>query len=116
MDKYLISLHKMSDLITHMKEREQLFQIENKIYENDKTLAKVISFQKAQDRYNDALKYNLDNKDELKKELVNAMKIMNEDNLVSQYNNLYIIVTEPTLYLEQELHKVLYVKGDKTKC
>lgn len=116
MDKYDISLNKMATLISHMKEKEEMLKVENKIFETEDTLKKVIAFQNSQDKYNDALKYNLDNKEEIRKELIENKKIMDEDPLVALYNKLYYQVVEPTLYLEQELHKVLDIKGDKNQC
>ncbi len=115
MDLYELKLKKMVNLIKNMEERKALLDVENEIYASDQSLSKVVAFQKAQSLFEEALKYNLENKDELKMKLIDAKRTMDNDEKVAKYNSLYLIASEPTLYLEQKLKEIFKIDGEN-KC
>ena len=113
MDTYSEKLIQMAKEILDMQERKELKSIEDAIYSSDESLKKIIAFQKCQEAYFQALEYSIEKKEECKNQLIHSKKIMDDDILIKKYNELYEIVTEPTLYLEKELHKTL---GGRGKC
>lgn len=118
MDNYLASLEKLSHLIKDDKKRNKLKEIEDEIFQNEETLKLINAFQKAQEDYNFFLSHFPNDKDKLSKYkdiLIDKKREMDKHPLIKAYNDLYLKISEPTLYLETELQKIIDV-GDKKIC
>lgn len=118
MNNYLNALEKMSCLLKQENKKKELKNIEQQIFSCDETLALIAKFQKAQDDFNFILKHF--QKDDVLKEkyktiLIKEKKVMDSHLLIKKYNSLYNDITEPTLYLENELRKILN-DGEIKKC
>ena len=110
MEKYLASLIKMSKTIRQEKKRQELKNVEETIFTSKETRDLIFLFQKAQEDFNFIISHfpkDEEKKDKYRTLLLNAKKNMDNNELVKKYNDLYQEITTPTIYLENELKKII---------
>ena len=118
MSSYQKALSNLIESLNNRKELKNIKIIEDELYSNKEVLSLVAAFSSAQEDYNFILSHfkNDENKiQEYKNKLVEAKRTLDAHPLVQKYNDLYFIVTEPTLYLEKELKRILS-SGDMKSC
>ncbi len=118
MDNYETLLNKLANLLNQQEDKRKLHEIENKIFLDKDALKLITNYQKAQEDYNFAIgHFSHEEKivEKYQKLLVNAKRKMDLYPAIEEYNKLYLKISEPTLYLEKEIHKILDLK-DHEKC
>ena len=118
MSLYQEKLTKLMDELNSREELSLLKEVEEKIFSNEECLSFINAFSFAQEEYNFVLSH-FKNDEELiekrKKELILAKREMDNHPLIKKYNDLYLKISEPTIYLEKDLKKILTIKGEH-KC
>ncbi len=117
MDDYYFALNNMAKIIKQSEKKKHLLKIEQEIFLDALANEYIKKFQKAQDDFNFILshfKNDEELKDKYRKILVEAKKEMDNYPLIKKYNDLYSEITEPTIYLENELKSIL--NGDNNLC
>lgn len=119
MNNYQESLNDLSIVLKQQEKKELLHQFEEAIFTSKECISLIDKFQKAQDNFNFVLTHFPN--DETQKEiarstLVKAKKAMDNNDLINKYNTLYNEICESTLYIEEELRKILSIEGENKKC
>lgn len=117
MGDYYLALNSMSKIIKQSEKKKHLLKIEQEIFLDASADKYIKNFQKAQEDFNfifSHFKNDEKTKDKYRNLLITAKKEMDNHPLIKEYNELYFEITEPTIYLENELKFIL--NGDNNKC
>lgn len=118
MDSYSKALLKMSSLIKNKEALKEIKEIEEQIFSDKEIIPFIVAFNKAQDDFNFVLSHFKDDEEkveEAKRKLVSAKKEMDNIPLIKKYNALYEEISSETLYLENNLKKIL-ANGENKSC
>lgn len=114
MNKLIDYENTLVDKIKKMPERKKIKEIEDQIFQNEKSLSLIKNFQNAQEDYSFCLRV-LKNDQKLIKEkqdlLYKAKLEMDNDKLIKQYNDLLKTINEPLYYLEFKLISLFQKRG-----